>query len=228
VQYRNERNEDAFVRIFAKRETEAEAEARWARISKSSKSPFQPAAQPSDLGDKVMDFGEGKVMTLAELVDSAMEKFDTVYTFDRRLSGSYIFLNGTIDASSLEDVLVAFTTINPLRPRKVDPRTDEEAMKALQRSLLGKQDLSRFGELGAAWGDFMDGKTMKVNDLLGRSTDARLLRPDTDRKVTGRLVGSLSLSLQIFGLVPIPGTDRTEKGFAGGVPFFIGDFGAGT
>lgn len=59
--------------------------------------------QPSPSGE--LDFAEGEMLTLGEIVEKARTTFKIGYLLDRRLASSLVFIMGSFDRETFEHVM---------------------------------------------------------------------------------------------------------------------------
>jgi hypothetical protein len=150
--------------------------------------------QPPPTGD--LDFSEGEIMTLGEIVDKARATFEIGYLLDRRLASSLVFIMGSFDRETFEHVIRDFSRSPGLVPLLLDDRSAKDAMRSILEgplSHLRSQDLSDYTDADLTVGDLADGKPVRLGDLLQGNQDqlaqlARLkLTPDTQVKAKVRL-----------------------------------------
>lgn len=63
-----------------------------------------------------LDFGEGRLLTLVELLVKAKETFGADYYYDQRLAETQFFLSGTFGKEQFDRVLAMHTDIPPVQP----------------------------------------------------------------------------------------------------------------
>lgn len=150
--------------------------------------------QQSPVGD--LDFSEGELMTLGELVEKARTKFEVGYLLDRRLASSLVFIMGSFDRETFEHVIRDFSRSPGLVPLVLDDRNAKDAMSNMLEGPLShllSQDLSDFTDAGLTVGDLAKGRSLRLGDLLqGNQNElaqlGRLkLSPDSQVKAKIRL-----------------------------------------
>lgn len=129
--------------------------------------------QPSPNGE--LDFSVGEMLTLGEVVDRARDVFKTGYLLDRRLASSLVFIMGSFDRESFEQIMRDFSRSPGLVPLVRDDRNAEQALRELLEGPLSHllpQDLSEYAETDLSVGDLYKGKEVRVGDLLKGNAEA--------------------------------------------------------
>lgn len=129
--------------------------------------------QPSPSGE--LDFAEGEMLTLGEIVEKARTTFKIGYLLDRRLASSLVFMMGSFDRETFEHVMRDFSRSPGVVPLVMDDRSAKEALRAMLEGPLShllSQDLSDYAETDLTVGDLYKGATLRLGDLLKGNAEA--------------------------------------------------------
>lgn len=91
---------------------------------------FRPLPHRSE-GD--LDFGEGKLLTLREVLDEARRVFSSFYTYDGRLAGTTYFFSGKFDKETFDRCI---TRLTDLKPSQGQRRSESERFSALVQAAM--------------------------------------------------------------------------------------------
>jgi hypothetical protein len=204
-------------------ESEDEAIARNERIPKSDlRQKYVTPELSSEPKEPYLDFKEGMLLTLQEVVIRAQAKFEQYFMYDGRMRDSLIFLNGKMGREQFDAVLTALTKSQPVRPRVTDRRNESGYADIIRRVLLDNLDLDRFGTLGVSKKDILDGKSLTLSEILGSNPNL-MGYEQSQLQVRGQAGVRFSPIVERFGkFSPRPGEPEKHM-FRGGVPFGLTD-----
>jgi hypothetical protein len=175
--------------------------------------PEKPAfAAPAPLGgptDGPLDFGNGVVLTLAELATRAETAFGKVFVYDGRLANMRLFFSGRYTEKRLLDVVAVVTEPQPLNripenARKTDFSAERQTLLSLAFEPLGDDPI---GVADLTMNDLVTGKASSFRELFGSKPPQRVqvfmaqyrLQP-TDHV---QIVGDLYLAVAAPGLATL-------------------------
>lgn len=151
-----------------------------------------PPYQPLPSGE--LDFAEGEMLTLGEIVEKARTTFKIGYLLDRRLASSLVFIMGSFDRETFEHVMRDFSRSPGVVPLVMDDRSAKEALRAMLEGPLShllSQDLSDYAETDLTVGDLYKGATLRLGDLLkgnaGALATMNRLKLDPESTVSARV-----------------------------------------
>lgn len=155
--------------------------------------------QPSPVGE--LDFSEGEMLTLGEIVEKARTTFKIGYLLDRRLASSLVFIMGAFDQETFEHVMRDFSRSPGVVPLVMDDRSAKDALRAILEGPLAhllSQDLSEYAEADLTIGDLYKGANLRLGDLLkgnaGAIATMNRLKLDPDSTVSARIKLSITVN----------------------------------
>lgn len=120
-----------------------------------------------------IDFGEGVVLSLVEIIRKAEEIFNVRYSIDGRFVDSMIFVSGSMPRETFDKALEMITTSQPSIPRELRPVDfSDEIIDFLKSSGRHLFDTSETELFGIAKDDYLSRKNMNVGELMQK--DPRL------------------------------------------------------
>jgi hypothetical protein len=134
--------------------------------------PYTPLEPLSTQGP--LDFGDGKVLSLKEMVAQAEEAFDTRYYLDFRLADTLVYVRGNMDKATFEKIYALVGDAQPPVERPARASLDRETLQAwlaqYADSFASTEQLH-----GMQPADFVEGKTMSAGDLASYDPALRTL-----------------------------------------------------
>lgn len=175
--------------------------------------PLEPGPQGS------LDFGEGDVLQLREILTKVQKAFGRRYVVDHRLAESYYFVKGSFDNESFASCLEQLGKVQPPKPAS----TPEEARNILKAALKGQlgEQLANSGK-----GDPAVQEALKLMDKPNlTANDAIRISPDMERFLTAAGVSrgdsielrfGIAVAINAPGFSSIPGTASKIEGVVRG------------
>lgn len=178
---------------------------------------LEPLGRPSDGG---VDFGDGVVITLGEIIDRAQTAFGRMIQFDDRLRSSRYFMSGRFTQPRLLAVVAAVT--EPLRvlpaPESTpfDPNEFKSDRDRLVGFAFGSYRTDRIGVADLTIADLIDGRTTTFASLFGnrlpQSVSAFMYQYRLEPNDTVEITGELYLAFAANGLAFLSTGERDLSG----------------
>jgi hypothetical protein len=195
--------------------------------------PEKPTSTaPAPLGrqdDGAVDFGDGEILTLHDVITKAERALGVRMWFDGRLSQTRLFLSGTFTEKRLLAVLTCVTepfpvTVQPQGFGQNDLTAERTKLVALAFGERGAEDV---GVAGLTFGDLSLGKGTTFKALFGTRPPQRVqafmaqyrIQPDDAVTVSGEL--SLNLAAPGMATLTAKETDSIGRPIPYSLPHYI-------
>ena len=141
-------------------------------VSDNERSAIEPISRPRD---GQLDFGDGEVLTLAELFKKGLEEWNLRFWYDGRLADTVYFVSGRFDKKRFMDCI-------ELATRTVETKEGRDEFQALSDSVVNDLIRAFFDDPSAnaegtqlSVGDFSSGRMATLSEILGPNADPSVL-----------------------------------------------------
>ncbi len=175
-------------------------------------SPARPTGFPN-VPKEALDFGSGELLSLAQALSRASKVFQVNFNYDKRLSGTALFVKGSWSRDSFEKILAKVYDIAPPKEKPGDYRASESLQSLFSGPLAELLDTELWpsSEEMPTAKELVSGKEWSYGDLQAKHPQwAQYL----DRSALGtgtRVSMRLGLQLNIRGSGVIPLANASAK-----------------
>ncbi|NMC24577.1 MAG: hypothetical protein GYA32_12575, partial [Serratia sp.] len=152
-------------------------------------------------GDGELDVSAGELLTMAEAFKKAQDVFKKIFTYDGRLSDSYVYLQGRYTSESF---LMAMKTLSvTFEPKMTERRTEEtkatieNAVKSRIAELIDNSSLPE----GISLSDLFNGRQITFGDLAALMPSVEKIMADGkfDPQMVVTIIPGITLHLSASG-----------------------------
>lgn len=187
-----------------------------------------PVRQLGRLQDGEVDFQDGGVYTLSEIVERAQRTFGHPLLYDQRLAGSQVFISGTYTEERLRRALDAVLEPFPVtpNPQGFTPESFEAEKRQVINLAFGLMGNEKIGLSDLTYNNLITGKVTSFKEIYGTKPPRHVQRFMSDYRIqpddSVTVTGELFLAFSAPGLATLPTEVRDALGNP--VPYSVPHF----